>query len=82
MNEQRKSYLDYMNPNTSKHKQDMTDLAGQIRGLLSGPNLSKDERITLAKMLALVNKQKYNLSKKVARSVQSQLDYIQKRHQR
>jgi len=82
MNEQKKSYNDYMNPNVSKQKQNVTDLASQISLLLTGHNLSKEERNTLIKMLTLVNKQKYTLSKKVTRSIQNQLYTIQRKYQR
>lgn len=82
MNEQKKSYNDYMNPNISEQKQNATDLAAQISYFIHHTTVKADEWILLDRMLKQLNKQKFNLSRKVLRSMQTKFENIKENYQR
>ena len=82
MNEQKKSYNDYMNPNVSEQKQNAADLAAQISYFIHHNTIKPDEWILLDKMLKQLNKQKFNLSRKVLRSMQTKFENIKENYQR
>ena len=82
MNEQKKMYDDFINPNISEQKQSATDLAAQISYFMSHTTLKAGDWVFLDRMLKQLNKQKFNLSRKVLRSMQTKFENLKKNYQR
>ncbi len=82
MNEQKKMYDDFMHPNISEQKQSTADLAAQISYFIDHNTLKACDWIFLDKTLKQLNKQKFNLSRKVLRSIQSKFENLKQKYQR
>ena len=82
MNEERKSYNDYMNPKMSEQKQDANDLIMQIGVMLTSKKIDPADWIVLDKISTQIRKQNFNLSNKVLRSMQNKFQMIQKKYER
>ena len=71
MNEVRKSYNDYMNPKVSEEKETASDLVARIEIICKQPELDFNVWDKLDKMRTQIIKQKFNVPRKVLRSMQN-----------
>ena len=82
MNEQKKSYNDYKNPNISEQKQNSTDLAAQVISFVGHTKLNIDDWEVLTRIIKQLNKPEFNASRKVLRSMQTKFETIRNKYQR
>ena len=81
MNEQKKSFNDYVNTNVAKTKAEATDLCLQMTSFVRNYKLNPNDWIFVDKLIKQLNKQN-NVSRKVLRSVQNKFERIQDKYQR
>ena len=82
MNEQKRSFEEYKNPEVSEQKLDATDLSLQMTSFLRSVKVSPSDWILVDKLIKQINKPKYNVSRKVFRSVQRKFETVQDKYQR
>jgi len=82
MNEQKRSFEEYKNPEVSEQKLDATDLSLQMTSFLRSVKVAPSDWILVDKLIKQINKPKYNVSRKVFRSVQRKFETVQDKYQR
>ena len=82
MNEHKRSFEEYKNPEGFEQKMDATDLSLQMTSFLRSVKVAPSDWILVDKLIKQINKPKYNVSRKVFRSVQRKFETVQDKYQR
>ena len=78
MNEERKSFNDYMNPKVSEDKETASDLVARIEYICKHTQLEFRDWNKLDKMKNQIMKQKFNIPRKVLRSMQNTVNQYER----
>ena len=82
MNEERKSYYNFIHNVASEQKINANELIAQIRYFLAHNKTKASDWILLNKIVKQLNNSNFNASRKVLRSMQTKFETIQNKYQR
>lgn len=82
MNEQKKSYHDFVNNVASEQKINANELVARIGCFISHNKMKPADWILLTKMIKQLNNPNFNAPRKVLRSMQTKFETIQNKYQR